>query len=214
MTECTSSRTYKILFNDIIGPCLSQILNKYPNYCLRSRNVPYEIERKYEEYKKNASKCMENPKLDRHKLASCICGAIIEAQPIAYLSEDKIPQRVNEILALGVALGVIKYFMMYDIVFELSASEEKQKVKKYLVDNFEIILPDLDDNICDTQEYAQNLFNALLWTHHKCNKIGRECFHYDIWAYSKIFYHIELINKSRLNEIYIRYANSNEEQDN
>jgi len=151
---------------------------------------------------------MENPKLDRHKLASCICGAIIETQPISYLSKNQVPKRANEILALYVGLGVIKYFMMYDIVNDLPASEETQNLKTYLSNNFNIFLPALDNNICDTQEYEQNLLNALLWTHHKCVQTNKECFHYDIWAYAKIFYHIELYNKPGLREVYDKYINN------
>lgn len=200
--------TYKTLFNDIIGPFLSQTLSRFPDYCLHSRSVPYEIGRIYEEYKKDADNCMENPKLDRHKLASCICGAIIKAQPLSYLPKEQmpgakkqIPKRVNEIFALHTALSVLKLFMMYDIVCKLPAAKERQAVKSYLVENFCIILPTIDDNICDTQEYGQNLCNALLWTHHKCGIAGDECFHYDIWAYAKIFYHIELYNRPRLDEV-------------
>lgn len=95
--------------------------------------------------------------------------------------------------------------MMFDFINTLSDFEEKQKLNVYLKKNFFIFLPALDNNICDTQEYEQNLFNALLWTHHKCEIIGKDCFHYDIWAYAKIFYHIESYNKSGLNELWNAY---------
>lgn len=213
MAECTLSDTYITFFNHIIGPYLTQIISKYPDYCLRSRNIPREIGYAYEEYKENAISHMkklkntEKPKLDRHKLASCICGAIIKAQPISYLLKKQIPNGVNEILALHVALGVIKYFMIYEIVHKIPAFEERQAVKSYLVENFCIILPTKDTNICDTQEYEQNLYNALLWSHDRCDKTGDGNFHYDIWAYATIFYHIESFNRSRLNEIYQEYLN-------
>lgn len=201
MAEIIPSNTYKILFNDIIAEFLSQIFKKFPQYCLRSRSIPYELERKYEEYKSKAAKYMTHSKLDRHKLASCICGAIIEIQPISCLSNTKVPVGVNEILALYVALGIIKYFMMFDVLTGIPTYAARQRCKIYLKNNFELKLPSIDENICDTQEYSQNLTNALLWTHNYCEQINDTCFHYDIWAYSKIFYHIESQNKPILKAV-------------
>lgn len=215
MSNYTPSNTYKVLFDDIIGSYLSSIFKEFPDFCLRDRYIPYNIEKKYTEYKNNADKCMEkikteseeHKKLDRHKLASCMCGAIIEIQPICCISKIT-PPRVNETLALYVGLSIIKHFMIFNVIKELS-DNTREDVKNYLVNNFDVLLPGLDKNICDTQEYEQNLLNALMWTHYKCDKIGRECFHYDIWAYSKIFYHLELYNKPRLENMYLEYLKTN-----
>ena len=57
--------------------------------------------------------------------------------------------------------------------------------------------PDYNENICDEQKYEANLLNSLYWTHQKCHITSSECFCYDIWAYLKIYYHLELYNKTR-----------------
>lgn len=206
-----SSNTYKHLFEGIIGLYLSHILKKFPNYCLENRHVPYDIEKKYNEYRNNADRCMKSKKLDRHKLASCVCGAIIEVQPIRYLSSQAVVKGANEIFALYVGLCIIKRFMIFDILNQVSVFEERQRIKSYLMNHFDILLPALSDNICDTQEYEQNLVNALLWTHRECDISQKECFkRYDIWAYAKIFYHLELYNKPRLDNVYKEYLKNKE----
>lgn len=207
------SDTYKFFFNNIIGELLSKICDSNPNYCLRTRWIPYDIGSKFEEYRENANKNMSNPRLDRHKLASCICGAIMEIQPIGDLTDGKVFQKVNEIVALHVGLNVIKYYMMYDLTCNLSYPQDIQnQIKAYLRENFDMGFPGLEDNICDAQEYETNLLNALHWTHHECDLIGRECYQYDIWAYAKIFYHLEVYNQPKIEEAYKGYVENLLEQ--
>ena len=57
--------------------------------------------------------------------------------------------------------------------------------------------------------YEADLTNALYWTHYKCELTNTNCFHYDIWAYAKIFYHLELYNKPRLDEMHREYLEMN-----
>ena len=200
MATIESSKTYELLFNCIIGGMLSAIFEEKKDYCLRDRQTPFILGENFEKYRKNAEVNMSNPRLDRHKLASCICGAIIETKPLSCLKGKKISARANEILALHVGLSVIKYYMIYDFLhnsnFSFSAEQEEQ-AKAYLMKNFDLSLPSLDDNICDTQEYEKNLLNALHWTIYDC-KFKKDCYRYDIWAYAKIFYHLELYNMPKL----------------
>lgn len=201
MSSHTPSNTFDKLYQDIISDLLNHIFVKFHDYCV-DRDIQYKLYEKYEKYRRIADEHMESPKLDRHKLASCMCGAIIELQPIRRLSNPQVcPKRANELFALYVGIGIIKYFMIYDVLYKIPSAEEKLAIKHYLKDHFEIILPNLDDKICDTQEYTENLCNALLWTHTECSYRSSECYRYDIWAYSTIFYHIEAYNKSRLENI-------------
>lgn len=193
-----SSHTYKLLYNEIIGELLTVILDEFDECCVRGKEIPFVLEKKFTEYRKKAYVNMSNPRLDRHKLASCICGAIIEINPISGLKGGKIPKRINEIFALYVGLAVIKHYMIYDTLRNLDIPfDTKNKMKMYLIKNFDMSLPSIDDNICDTQEYQKNLSNALHWTHHVCELNDKVCYHYDIWAYAKIFYHLELYNKEK-----------------
>lgn len=201
MATIESSTTYRLLFDCIIGEMLSEICKKMENFCVKDRQTPFILGEKFEEYRKRAKVNMSNPRLDRHKLASCICGAIIETKPLCGLNGKKISKRANEILALHVGLAVIKYYMIYDFLQNSNLpTEQIKKAKSYLMKNFDLSLPSIDDNICDTQEYQKNLLNALHWTIHNCTSLKKECYCYDIWAYAKIFYHLELYNTPKLKE--------------
>lgn len=199
MATIESSKTYELLFDCIIGGMLSEIFEEKKDYCLRDRQTPFILGENFEKYRKNAEVNMSNPRLDRHKLASCICGAIIETKPLSCLNGKKISGRANEILALHVGLSVIKYYMIYDFLHNLDLSaKQTEQAKAYLMKNFDLSLPSLDDNICDTQEYEKNLLNALHWTIYNCELLKKDCYRYDIWAYAKIFYHLELYNTPKL----------------
>lgn len=192
------SKTFKQLYFSIIDDFLAQICNSDLNYCVRDYYIPYEISRIFEEYKNQAVSKMPGKRLDRHKLASCICGAIIKAKPLVGFQGAVILKKANEILGLHVGMAVLKYYMLYDLQCETDAYE-------YLRENFELQFPSLNENICDTQEYKINLSNALYWSHKLCEITQNECFCYDIWAYAKIFYHLELYNRDLLKNAYTEY---------
>lgn len=205
MKSLQPSNTYKMLFNHIIGELLSQICERMPNYSVRNQKVFYELGDKFDEYRRRANGHMSRSRLDRHKLASCICGAIVEIQPIVCVTGGD-AQKANSLFAICVGLNVIKFYMMYDLLNHLDASSDsKKRLKLYLRDHFDMQMPAIDENICDTQEYQTNLINALYWTHHKCEYKKKECYHYDIWAYAKIFYHLELYNKPRFESVFEEY---------
>lgn len=201
MDNYIQSSTFNKLFKEILADYLDHIFTRFPNYCI-DRTMKYNLYKKFDDNRKIAISHMDSPKLDRHKLASCMCGAIIEVQPIRLLSNRQFcPPRANEMFGLFSGLGIVKDFMIYDVLDNISSFKERQSIKLYLKDNFHVLLPTLDDKICDTQEYAENLYNSLLWTHSQCNYKASECYHYDIWSYATIFYHIESLNRDRLNEL-------------
>lgn len=202
------SDTYKMLYNYVIADILFQICDKNDDYCVKyyvgEDKLPSALWKIIQEYEAKASANMSGTRLDRHKLASCICGAIIEIKPLVGFNGAQIPKNANEILALYIGLNVIKAFMMYDILNDVPV-EKKNEIHKYLRNNFDMRLPSLDNNICDSQEYRQNIVNALYWSHFKCDISQKECYCYDIWAYSKIFYHLEVYNKDYFEKCYQEY---------
>lgn len=208
MKNSEPTDTFKILYNYIIADLLFQICNKNQNWCVKyiieNDTLPIAIWKKFEEYENQTREKMSGSRLDRHKLASCICGAIIKTRPLCGLNNYTISKDANEILALYVGLSVIKAFMMDDVL-KIVSPNLKEEVRVYLINNYELQLPSIDDNICDTQGYQQNLINALLWSHSNCTFSKSECFRYDIWAYSKIFYHLEMYNKDILNKFFHDY---------
>lgn len=190
------SDTYKDLFDYIIGKLLSEICQNNKNICVRNEEIPYIIGEKFDEYKIKTTKNMIGTRLDRHKLASCTCGAIIAAKPLVGFNGANIRKNANEIFALYTGLYVIKYFMIYAAVENQGIPDTTKKTFiEYLRTNFDMKFPDSKEKICDEQDYLDNLVNSLYWSHQECQISNNECFRYDIWAYSKIFYHLEIYNR-------------------
>lgn len=199
------SLTYKLLYNKIIEDLLFQICNSNINYCVRYQKGEDEIHiaiwKKYSEYKRRALAGMSGGRLDRHKLASCICGAIIEVKPLTGLNGAAIVKNANEIFALHVGLAVIKFYMMYDYAHRADRQVDPKAVY-YIKEHFVMRFP---ENICDTKQYEKNMYNALYRSHYICDIKKGECFPYDIWAYAKIFYHLELYNQPYIEEAFKNY---------
>lgn len=208
------SRTYKLLYYDIIEELFYHICSSNINYCVQCKiegdKPAIAIWKKFEAYKAKALENMAGSRLDRHKLASCICGAIIEAKPLTGFGGATILKNANDIFALYVGLTVLKYYMTNNLTKHLKDTDPGLQIKanRYLRDTYSMKLPSMAENICDTQGYEKNLSYALYRTHEKCPSIGRECFHYDIWAYAKIFYHLEMYNREPLQKLYQEYLRS------
>ncbi|MDE6701703.1 MAG: hypothetical protein K2K10_11955, partial [Acetatifactor sp.] len=161
------SHTYKLLYYDIIEELLFQICSNNINYCVQCKiggdEPPIAIWKNFEAYKAKALENMAGSRLDRHKLASCICGAIIKTRPLTGFKGAKILKNANEIFALYVGLTVLKYYMTNDLTKHLQNTDPELRIKvnNYLRENFSMKLPSMAENICDTQAYEKNLSYAL-----------------------------------------------------
>ena len=203
MSRTQPSDTFKALYFDIIDPLFKQICDNDNNYCIKSQvndlPVPFAINAKYEDYKAEALEHMAGSRLDRHKLASCICGAIVEIQPLTGYNNAPISKTANETFALYVGLYVVEYYMIYDCLLKPEVpDQEKEGLIKYLKENFLMQFP---DNICDAQKYDKNLANALYWSRQSRGDLGNRCSRFDTWAYAKIFYHLELHNRPYMEQV-------------
>lgn len=199
------TKTYMCLYNVIIGELLSEITKGDSRYAIRDRSAKFTIGRKIEEREKLAKEKMSSARLDRHKLASCICGSIIEIKPLVKSKKDiPIKKRANEELALFVGSEVIKLFMIKDLLKKEKLSEEEEcAARMYLKDHFTMQFP--SHNVRDRIEYKESLLNSLLWSHFECSTYKKECFPFDMWAYSIIFYHLELYNQEALRQAFDNY---------
>lgn len=149
---------------------------------------------KFKSFRDRAAENMTGSRLDRHKLASCICGAILDVKPIVGFQGAIIVKKANEMFALCVGLNVIKAYMLEDLLNSLDVEpQEKRNIHLYIKEGFDMQFP---ENICDHQGYEENFINALYWCHHRCDRFKVQCFQYDIWAYSKLFYHLKLYNQA------------------
>lgn len=204
-----SKDSYRVIYKKIIDPIFDKICNAKPNeYCVKAmvgtKDVPHAIGDSLQYYLDKTQKSMvENDEPDRHKLASCLCGAIVKVRPLN--SINKREDKINEIAAMYAGLYVIEYYMRYVFVENLPVSEEeKLKILAHFKSDFYIHFP---ESICDEKTYDINFVNALYRSHPRCEVYygDKECFQFDIWAYSKIFYHLELYNQKFLEESYSRY---------
>lgn len=196
------SETFVFLYENIIQDLLSKICTNDNNYYIKyeiGNDLMLVMGEKFEEYKEKALSNNSTNRIDRHKLASCICGAIIEVRPLEGHNGVKINKYANEILALHVGLYVIKAYMIYDLEFPV---EDRSMYIKYMVDNFNMEFPSVECNISPKRDYYTDLLNTLFNTHNLCDIKGNECFHYDILAYSKIFYHLEVYNRENIKRVH------------
>jgi hypothetical protein len=137
---------------------------------------------------------MSDTKLDRHKLAACICAAIIKERPLYQYPDAKNDrfQKPNECLAVFCAIKTMRPFMITDF---LKKYPEYANIRKELTTEYNFIFP--QDKIGDKKDYFENLLAAVERAYVcVCKNKGddEKCDKFDIWAYAKIFYHLELIN--------------------
>lgn len=205
---------FRQMYYHTVDDYISQICKNTTNYAvlpdIDRKDIVEFIWYKYEEYKAHMLKTVTSGRLDRHKIAACLCGAIVATKPLVGRNGAKIAKNANELLALYSGLAVIKFFMIFQHVQSLSISEnEKKAMGKYLQNNFDILFPDIEENICDTKEYENNIANALLWTHSDCDILKRECFRFEPWSYATIFYHVEALNKQKFKDACAKYEEEN-----
>lgn len=209
------SETFQYLYHDIIEELLYQVCKSIPGYCVKDKvgdnSIHIAIWKKFEEFKNLASNNVISKRLDRHKLAACICATLVQIQPLVGVKGQKIMKTANENVALFAAFTILKYYMISDYLQDdrnTLSVQEKDKMRVYLRENFQIECPKLGENIGDRQEYEKNLLNALRWTRTLCRYTSDNCCTFDIWAYATIFYHLEKYNMKRFKEVCENYINN------
>ena len=137
----------------------------------------------YEDYMRSYMPS-DRVKLDGHKLASCICGAICDVKPLQQdtTATGRKLRFPNEALALFSAL---KYLRPFIITHFLDKYPMYKNMRNRILTDFNVSFP--EELICDKRSYVDNLLAAL----HRSKA-------YDVFAYAKIFYHIDLYNINKL----------------
>ena len=211
-----SNDNHTFLWNNVIRKILFYISESELNYCINDpHNVRHSICNKIDEYVEITKKAMckkgediNKINIDRHKFASCVCGAIIEVRPIGKKGKQWV-RNTNEIVALYAGLIVLQRNMVDDFISTLDISDKDRiLMTQFFNENFKIKLPSILENICEKQDYAVGLCTDLSRTYHDCKYKKGICFHFDVFAYSKIFYHIEMKNRWQLNDLYQDYLNT------
>lgn len=125
-------------------------------------------------------------RLDRHKLAACICAAIINVRPLIKKNgepEGEDIEYVNELLAIWVSMEVLQKTMVAKMSEKILKKEKAYDFKEKLNQEYRMKFP--PDSYGDKRDYFKNL----------CYDIGRTRDHFDVFAYSRIFYHLEMLNR-------------------
>lgn len=201
----TPSKVFELLNSEIIEDLIYQILQESKETALdfgRNTNHPcILIGKRFDELRNQSVQFVTSSRLDRHKLAACICSAIIEVKPLISAKDNKMPDNSNELLAFYTALNVIKMYMIYD---KLNGNKD-QGLLLYLKENFDMETPTIEENICDVNEYILNIANAIGRTQIHCKRAKSNCNKFDIWAYANIFFHLEIYNQKKLDICCFKY---------
>lgn len=191
------------IFDENILPEIKKISEKNP--FIKTKNIVVcrrEIYDAYEHlntlYKKQIFNKTEEVLLDRHKVASCICGAFLKVsvfdktELIKYLKEthqavDAYVFYVNELIALTAAARFLSYFMVSEKAKIGDNEAACEIIKKFPLfprpSNCKLgFLGITLYNLSQIKVYE--LENAMQYS------IGLE--HYDIYSYAMYFYWLEL----------------------
>ena len=130
----------------------------------------------------------DRSKLDGHKLASCICGAIRDIKPLERVQGEGTANRqlpmFNEVLALFSAVEFLRPFIISHF---LDKHPKYAPLRQRIRNEFKV---SFTDTIRDKKAYPQNLIAAI----HRSRD-------FDIFAYATIFYHIDLYNIDKLEKL-------------
>jgi len=168
-------------YTDIKVQCISPAFNKltssFPSLTFSSKRFGY-IYDAYNEQEQLFENNMKNPRLDRHKIAACLCIAVCVARPFDAPNEikDDLSPRANEVLAVITALNILEKFICDDI---------KKEKKLYSANSPLIQFPEL---IKDEKANINGLISCLYFSH-KLGSLPHP------WWLSQIFYYID--NHSR-----------------
>lgn len=160
--------------------------------------------------KRTQGEVLKETILDRHKLAACLCAAIIEVRPLVKKKGESTGidlKYANEAFAVLVSMELLQKTMVYELAESISDARIAKDFREKLYREYKMQYP--DDKYGDKGDYCKNMCYDMGNTHESCeHKKGSECFHFDIFAYAKIFYHLEKWNRSIIEQKYGRYISN------
>ena len=185
---------FEQIFDDEIMPFVREIdennsLIKIKNISLMKEELFSAYNKRKKQYKERIfEKDIDETLLDRHKIASCICGAFLECPILdkTDLMNEIINNQtkvevyfyyVNEMVALYASTSYLSFFMV-------SENEDNIELIKAIVRNFPMKVP--------TTRSKRGFWNSVVFNLSQINddeQIGIE--HYDIYSYAMFFYWLE-----------------------
>lgn len=156
--------------------------------------------------KRDDEDILKETMLDRHKLAACLCAAIIEVKPLIKANGKSTGidyKYCNETFAVLVCMEVLKKAMVYEMAEEIKDTQAALKFKEKLYRDYRMQYPDY--RYGDKTDYLKNMCYDMGNTHELCEHKDGECYHFDIFAYAKIFYHLEKHNRDIICDMFQEY---------
>lgn len=177
-----------------IGNAAQDIVNTYPEVIVFNSQKKDYIEYEYEKFKSfckekhmvSPSESDEALRIDRHKIASCIAGAILSTKPLEYVklnngeSMPRILYLANETLAFFSALAIVKSFIRADT--SNMAQLDSELKKEFLKNGFIFPHPAHDDYL-----------PWVLYLLQEGSKIG-----FNVLSFSNILYLLETYTFAQL----------------
>jgi len=187
---------YETLQRDVLEVYVREILSRHENLSLnwngRIREHPYnKVRAKFFDLIGYCRGNVAGGTIDRHKQASCLCGAVFLSNIIVNTSGKK--HNANEILSMSMGLNLLKMYMIKD-KFGIWGDAEKKKI---CIEGFSFTLPGIDQNTHDKKDYRENISITMRKSHHCIYDRKKICEKFDVWAYSKIFFHLDNYNIER-----------------
>jgi len=193
---------FNTIFDNEIRPFINEIQSnhsqiKIKNLELCKQNIYKQYIILNNAYKENIFDQSEGSLLDRHKVASCICGAFLKvsvfnkAEMIKEIKKSHLKvfsyfYYVNEFVALYAANKFLSFFMVMDYKDDL----EKKRV---IIEHF----PKMPETTrCKTGFWTNVLFNLSQIKDEQ--QIGLA--HYDLYSYAMFFYMLESFFVLKMNE--------------
>lgn len=185
-----SFNQFDIYFSQYIEPIAKEIKNNNSKieYRYEIRNYKKILYESYtylnKSYKKQIFNTEDVVLLDRHKVSSCLCGAVLK-NPIFKLNFNKDDRQKykafffypNELFALQVSLECMKTYMISDYTSDLDA-------KRKILYEF----PYFPDKHCDKVDFLTCIIFDLSEINTNC-QIDK--YYFDKGAYAIIFYFLE-----------------------
>lgn len=177
-----------------VGNAAQDIVNTYPKVIAFNSQKKDYIEYEYEKFKSfckekhmiSPSESEESLRIDRHKVASCIAGAILSTKPLEYVEQKngesmpRILYLANETLAFFSALAIVKSFIRADTSNKAKLDSELKKV--FLKEGFIFPTPAHDDYL-----------PWVLYLLQEGSKIG-----FNVLSFSNILYLLETYTFAQL----------------
>lgn len=151
-------------------------------------------------YKKQIFNKTEEVLLDRHKVASCICGAFLKvcvfdfskSELIKYLKENRTAVEpyifyANEFIALTAATKFLSYFM----VLEKAKAGNKEAARE-IIEKFPLLPNTSNSKLGFWRITLYNLSQIRVNEPQNSAQYSIGIEHYDMYAYSMYFYWLEL----------------------